>query len=594
MKKTFLSFVMLFGIIGTIAAQNPTLEYLKTLETDAGNDLQIRAANSAVDNFGNLVVVGSFRGSVDIDPSGMSQILTSTGPGAFSGDMFVAKYNPNGDLLWGFAVGDDGAVYPTGLSIDSSNNIIVSGKFRFSVDFDPGIGVAQAYGSPITDGFIVKYNANGNYLWKNHVYNSGHLALVDHVTRPAADILNNGNTVVAGAFKDVVSFTNVNGQTVILNTNTPGMFDGYIAEMNSSGNWIRVQKIGYSGVDVKINTIDYDSNFDLIIGLTLSSQSSFYKSVLTRYFSDWSHSDLLTLSPVSAFPDPIFNLRDVVVDTNDDDKIYLSGEFKGGIADDNNTTLINNNSNYYDGFLLKSNRDGDIQWAKHIAAVSNGARFFKAAKMAVKNEKIFMSGIIRGTYDILNQNGQSQTITNSGTALISCLVKYRSDGTIVWDNVFESNFSNDIVGINLYGPQFYLFGTFDGLTEFNPDPNQSTQVDVANSIRDYFIGKFTDSPSPNPFLKILEINDTTFNSKDLIIYPVNAKVYEINYSMIANLGDISYRIFNTLGQEITNGKMLVDDSGYKTTVDLNTASNGVYFVELSNESHKVTKRFLVK
>ncbi|MBL4663366.1 MAG: T9SS type A sorting domain-containing protein [Flavobacteriaceae bacterium] len=94
--------------------------------------------------------------------------------------------------------------------------------------------------------------------------------------------------------------------------------------------------------------------------------------------------------------------------------------------------------------------------------------------------------------------------------------------------------------------------------------------------------------------ELLSTNDNTFSDNQLFIYPIDGKVYEINYSTTVDYGDISFRVLNILGQEVARGDMNSNGNGYKATVDLSADSNGVYIVELSNGSQKTSKKILVK
>jgi len=90
----------------------------------------------AVDNTtGSVYVVGNFLGTVDFDPSGSPQDLTSTS----SGDAFVAELTSSGalDAVKQFGVGGSGTA--SALTLNSAGtNLFITGSFTNSADFDPG------------------------------------------------------------------------------------------------------------------------------------------------------------------------------------------------------------------------------------------------------------------------------------------------------------------------------------------------------------------------------------------------------------------------------------------------------------------------
>jgi len=129
-------------------------------------------------------------------------------------------------------------------------------------------------------------------------------------------------------------------------------------------------------------------------------------------------------------------------------------------------------------------------------------------------------------------------------------------------------------------------------------------IDLSTAGTDYEVEARTDLSgdeyAPNDgFTRIfsgalLSTDDNTFSDNQLFIYPIDGKVYEINYSTLTDFGDISFRVMNVLGQEIARGDMNNNGNGYKGTVDLSADANGVYIVELSNGSQKASKKILVR
>lgn len=92
-----------------------------------------------LDASGSLIVAGSFRDTLDVDP----------GPGVVKLgvqgyiDLFVAKYSNAGNYLWALDIGGSaGSInYSSGyrnVGIDATGNVYVAGTYSGTVDFDPG------------------------------------------------------------------------------------------------------------------------------------------------------------------------------------------------------------------------------------------------------------------------------------------------------------------------------------------------------------------------------------------------------------------------------------------------------------------------
>jgi len=86
---------------------------------------------------GNVIVAGYFYGSTLIGPDH----YTSYG----SQDIFIAKYNPEGAFLWSFRAGGQSADFIMGLALDADQNLVITGYFYDEIYF--GDTTLAAFGS---------------------------------------------------------------------------------------------------------------------------------------------------------------------------------------------------------------------------------------------------------------------------------------------------------------------------------------------------------------------------------------------------------------------------------------------------------------
>ncbi len=116
----------------------------------------------AVDVMGNCFITGQFGGTQDFD----GQILTASGAAQ---DLYLAKYNPNGQLVWvRQAGGINVGIQPFGIAVDPTGNAYVCGHLgaldgggRISI----GNLVVTLTGPQDGRAFVAKYDADGNALW---------------------------------------------------------------------------------------------------------------------------------------------------------------------------------------------------------------------------------------------------------------------------------------------------------------------------------------------------------------------------------------------------------------------------------------------
>lgn len=188
---------------GYIAKLNPNGDFLWAIQIGTGTyDDYIRDMD--VDAAGNIVVTGSYRGTVDFDPSEGEHFLSSQMNG---GDIFVAKYTTDGELQWAHTFGrlnSSNAETGDAVTFDPSGNIIATGTFRMMVDFNPAPGDDNVFNlETVGNGsqFFLKLSPEGEFIWANTIGAMSANGTTDH-TEKAFDITTDadGNIHVVGHY----------------------------------------------------------------------------------------------------------------------------------------------------------------------------------------------------------------------------------------------------------------------------------------------------------------------------------------------------------------------------------------------------------
>ncbi|WP_417370732.1 SBBP repeat-containing protein [Gelidibacter japonicus] len=114
-----------------------------------GNDEGVSITNDAD---GNIIVTGNFFNRADFDSGAGDLSLTSEG----GYDMFIQKFDPDGNHIWLRQMGGSGIDRTASTVIDATGKIYTVGYFQGSADFNIGQsnGELTSYGS--YDGFIQK------------------------------------------------------------------------------------------------------------------------------------------------------------------------------------------------------------------------------------------------------------------------------------------------------------------------------------------------------------------------------------------------------------------------------------------------------
>ena len=109
----------------------------------------------ALDSQGNSYVTGIFRGSLLF---GSTQ-LTSLG----DHDVFIAKYDPSGNVLWAKRAGSPDFEYGYDIAVDAAGNCYITGAFSGTADFD---NITLISTNPLDpDIYLAKFDTNGNAVW---------------------------------------------------------------------------------------------------------------------------------------------------------------------------------------------------------------------------------------------------------------------------------------------------------------------------------------------------------------------------------------------------------------------------------------------
>lgn len=122
-----------------------------------GGSLVDRGYGVAADAAGNAYVTGHYQ-STDAKASGQ------TVPNAGDYDIFTAKYDPKGELLWIRTAGGAGYDYGHGIVLDSQGDVIITGSVAGEGKFgDAMVNAGPASSSRVI--FWAKYDAAGTLKW---------------------------------------------------------------------------------------------------------------------------------------------------------------------------------------------------------------------------------------------------------------------------------------------------------------------------------------------------------------------------------------------------------------------------------------------
>lgn len=397
-----------------------------------GSNETVSSSGIAKDLSGNIYVAGNFKGTGVFGNTN----INSEG----DNDVFLAKYTPEGVLLWVRTAGSLAGDITTDISMDPSGNVLITGYYFDAINF--GGNILASSGS--SDVFVAKYNSSGNILWVKKAGGSS-LDLGNSVDTDAA-----GNVYLGGSFAGSCTFFGVSNITL----NSSGGDDGFVAKLDDSGNVLWAKSI-QGAVQQKTNDI-------LILGSDLYVLGTFENA------TDFGNS--ISLSSGAG------NLDIFIAKYNLGGDCQAATGFGGAGTDEASRLTKDNNSNIwacgaiyqsatigsfnlisagnYDAFFVKLNSSLSILNAKLFGGTNND----KVNDMGADAEgDIFLVGEFAGT---LTNSSKSITSNGSSDVFVS---KFTSSGfPALLQNYGGSDFAKRInVGSNLF-----VTGVFSQTVDF--------------------------------------------------------------------------------------------------------------------------------
>lgn len=163
-------------------------------------DVTITNDSLGMDDAGNVYLAGTFRQTIDVDPSIVTKTYTAR---QSSSDIFVASYNRDDQLRWSFQMGGLLDENVNTLKVDRNGILMLAGDFKGAIDLDPNSGqfnvLARGFNGA-SDGFAAKFRADtGAFVW-GFGFGSAVSGPEQATTVRSAGLDTMGNLILAGNF----------------------------------------------------------------------------------------------------------------------------------------------------------------------------------------------------------------------------------------------------------------------------------------------------------------------------------------------------------------------------------------------------------
>jgi len=193
----------------------------------AGGDEADGANGVVIDHDGNVYVTGFFQETIDFDP----------GPGIdehaapYFYNTFITSLGPDGAYFWTRSFQGSGLSGGADIALDSLGDLVITGGFDQTVDFDPGTGVDERSSIGSRDIYVTKLNADGWHVWTVTFGGGG----FDSARNVATD--STGNIFVTGEFRHTADFDPGPGVDLHTTQNRPVDKDVFVTKLGPDGSY---------------------------------------------------------------------------------------------------------------------------------------------------------------------------------------------------------------------------------------------------------------------------------------------------------------------------------------------------------------------
>jgi hypothetical protein len=470
----------------TLFSQAQSADWAKGIGTSATNTGD-KTNKSVIDANGNAYVVGQIDiGSVNIN----TDVLNNSNNSGSNG--FLAKYDSSGTAQWGVFLDCPDGGDATGIAIDNSGNIYITGTFTDSIEVDPkGSGNMLRMTSRYLyseDFYVAKYNSNGILQWATFMQTEN-----GSMSRDLA-LDASGNVYVTG--EGYGTLYNNNASDSIANSGNIITPSPFIAKFNTSGNFVSgtIIQTGQTNNGAKTFDIEMGSDGHLVIAgstqdsLTFNPTGNSFTRVpdMTNGAADIFLAKYNT--SLTALWARIIGGEDedeaYAISINDTSGIWLSGRMQNSFSVGSSSLTSNGGS---DIIIAHIDSNGT---AKHAFNVG-GSGTDEAFDIYVENNGfVWVTGVFTGSSVDFDPDGTTKNL-NGGSSEEAFLASYDLDGKIEYALAIGDGGSSPDkgLGISRRNNAMILTGYY-GSSSSNFNPSGTSLTLTHQGDKDAFVTRY--------------------------------------------------------------------------------------------------------
>lgn len=423
---------------------------------------------------GNIYVCGSFSGTINLD----NVTLTSAG----DKDVFVAKLNSSGTVLWAKQGGGIYEDQATALTLDASGNVYVGGKYSTSATFN-GNTINNA------SSFLLNYSTSGTFGWVKNVTSA---SSIDDITLNGGFLYLTGNMNGGNTFESIKLGTDYEYYSSYLAKYTiDGKINSAIGIKNSSSykkmtidnsSNISIFTVFYGKIFLNNDTISSIGGDDLIvINYSPSLTLNWYK---TGGGSGYDYA------------------KDITTDASGN--VYVLGTVQSSATFSGITINTTGNDGY---FMAKYSNTGNLAWVNSYGTANFSGYSNSPSLFVDNNNTVYTTGYANGSSSSpFKFNGNS--VYSSDYFYGGFILKCNTSGNFQDIKFTNANLNNiSVTNTGIMGT-----GNFQG--DYN---SFSSKKLISKGLEDFFICKLSSladlDATSSPELCMVTLDPTTNKNK---------------------------------------------------------------------------------
>lgn len=460
-----------------------------------------------------------------------------------SGDALLAKFTPSGQLIWGTYYGGFWADWGYSVDVDSSNNVYIVGYTQSSDTISNSIGHQPNLGGG-KDGFFVKFDSIGNRIFGSY-YGGGNDDVANSVI-----VDNNDNVFIAGSSGSVHNISTFDGHQT---TRVGSGYNGFLV------------KFGECSITNGSYSVTSCDSFVSPSGNFVWTSSGVYNDIINNV--NWCDS-LITIN-LTINQSYLFN-QNISICDGDSVLIYGNYEYTSNI--------------YYDSLQTVYGCDSVLS----TTLIIDSAYLINNIEIICPDDSLFLGGTYQNSSGIYYDS--LQTVKGCDSIIVTNLSIYQP--TTVFIDPFNPDTvceSSGVVQLPFTSPSG---GVYSGpglvLGGFNPSLVGEGTYNIIYTYTDSNLCNYSDTAIIS--VVICSGIKNNFLDKNFNIYPNPSNGEIIIENKFVKNEDIVLKIFDTSSKLIS--ERVIPANTNLIEIDISEYNDGIYYIHFIMSDYFTLKKIV--